>query len=122
MQKAFNNWHLVSWKQDQIDKHILFCKNKRIKEFTHIKHYPKTPEGKVHYHFYFTFKVNWTLDRIKRTSGIEDSFMLNDNLNGMHHQGDHLSILRYFVRGNSYEFAPSKEELVTNIRVNMNLI
>lgn len=121
MQKSCNQWHLVSWKQDQIDKLISFCENKEILEYAYIKHHPRNPEGKVHYHFYFKFKRNFTLDFIKRKCNIEDSFMLNDNLNGMIHHGDHFSILRYFVRGNSYEFAPSKEDLVTNIRVNMNL-
>lgn len=118
MQKAWNQWHLISWDKNAIDKLISFCKNKEILEYAYIKHYPINPVGKVHYHFYIKFKRNWSLNLIKRKCGLSSS----EFLDGMVHHGDHFSILRYFARGNSYEFAPSKEDLVTNIRVNKNLI
>ncbi len=118
MQKSCNQWHLISWDQNATDKLISFCENKEILEYAYIKHQPKNPEGKVHYHFYFKFKRNWNLNQIKRKCALGTSHFLD----GMTHLGDHFSILRYFVRGNIYEFAPSKEDLVTNIRVNKNLI
>ena len=115
MQISFKSWHLVVWEQEDIEKLISFCGRKEVRYFAYIRHIPKNPEGRVHYHFWIFIKSAWNESAFENILKISRSQI-------MKHYGDKISLLRYFIRGNDSEYPPSKDDLVTNYPINLNSI